>query len=310
MRRTGRGRGDPGAEDDRAGRPRRGQLHDPEILAGGEVGILPPTQRLVEVLGPVHVSDRHHHNLELHVHDVGSAPFDVSGLRQCHQAGPVPLGLVLTSALAPPIIEVRNAPRITRRRWLVDRCARATRSAAVVVPVPTGRRAVPACGGIMRQPATPMHGGMTCRTRRRRPGRAREALPSGPGRDGGEVAGHGGVARAGQAAGHWRSARPLPSPGPQFHDRGGFYALCVKNPPRSSGISTYEQDQTRMVRKRRLDALSARTPDRAVHAWRRWPWPGRACLLAGDSAGARGIGGRAALRMSSRSFATKLPAVL
>jgi hypothetical protein len=39
---------------------------------------------------PVLVSDRQHHNLELHVHDIGSAPFDVSCLAQCHQADPVP----------------------------------------------------------------------------------------------------------------------------------------------------------------------------------------------------------------------------
>ena len=72
--RARRGGGDPGAEDDRALRARRCQLHHPEVRTGGEVGILPPPQRLIEVLGPVHVGDRHHHNLELHVHDLGSSP--------------------------------------------------------------------------------------------------------------------------------------------------------------------------------------------------------------------------------------------
>src|SRR6266496_2007190 len=54
-----------------------------------------------------------------------------------------------------------------------------------------------------------------------------------------------------------RPARPAPSPGPHLHDRGGFYVPLVKNPPRSWGISAYEQDQTRMVRKHRRRLLLA-----------------------------------------------------
>jgi len=50
------------------------QLHHPEIGTRGEVGILPPPQRHVELLGPVHVGDRHHHNLKFHVHDRNSSP--------------------------------------------------------------------------------------------------------------------------------------------------------------------------------------------------------------------------------------------
>jgi hypothetical protein len=66
-----RGR-DPGAEDHRARRARRRQLHDPEVRAGGEVGVQPPPELLVEVPGPVHVGDRQHDDLELHVHFRGS----------------------------------------------------------------------------------------------------------------------------------------------------------------------------------------------------------------------------------------------
>jgi hypothetical protein len=40
------GRGDPGFEDDRAHRAQRCQLHHPEVLTCGVVGILPPAQCL------------------------------------------------------------------------------------------------------------------------------------------------------------------------------------------------------------------------------------------------------------------------
>jgi len=49
-------------------------LYHPGIRAGEEVGIEAPSQRLVEVLGPVHIRDGHHHNLEFHVHGRGSNP--------------------------------------------------------------------------------------------------------------------------------------------------------------------------------------------------------------------------------------------
>ena len=65
-------RGDPSADDDRARRAGRGQLHHPEVRAGGEVGLQPSAQAPVEVLGLVHVRDRHHHDLQFHVHYFGS----------------------------------------------------------------------------------------------------------------------------------------------------------------------------------------------------------------------------------------------
>jgi hypothetical protein len=56
--------------------PEPGGVHPypPGNPAGDEVGIEAPSQRLVEVLGPVHISDGHHHNLEFHVHGRGSDP--------------------------------------------------------------------------------------------------------------------------------------------------------------------------------------------------------------------------------------------
>src|SRR5581483_6571149 len=67
--RTGRGGRDIGAEDDRAGRAGRGYLYQPEVRPGREVGVQAPAQPGVEGLGPVHVGDRQHHDLEPQVHD-------------------------------------------------------------------------------------------------------------------------------------------------------------------------------------------------------------------------------------------------
>src|SRR6266851_1760607 len=99
--RTRRGRRDPGAEDDRALGGGRGQLHHPEVLTGGAVGIQPPAQRLVEVLGLVHVGHGHHHDLEFHVHDCDSFPVDAGGLCRCHLVAPG-LTIALTGVRSPP----------------------------------------------------------------------------------------------------------------------------------------------------------------------------------------------------------------
>src|SRR6266567_840265 len=63
------------------------------------------------------------------------------------------------------------------------------------------------------------------------------------------------------------SARPAPSPRPHLHDRGGFYVRLVKNPPRSWRISTYEQDQTHIVRKHRHGLLFAALTTAAASEW-------------------------------------------
>src|SRR5688500_9593162 len=49
------GRGDPIADDDRALRARRRELHLPEVRVGDVVDVLPKPQRLVEVFGPIDV---------------------------------------------------------------------------------------------------------------------------------------------------------------------------------------------------------------------------------------------------------------
>src|SRR4029450_2952804 len=67
---------DPLADDDRAGRPGRGQLHDvhvvadPGVVVDGEPGLL-----AVEALGPFHVGDRDDHHLELPVHAASPRAF-------------------------------------------------------------------------------------------------------------------------------------------------------------------------------------------------------------------------------------------
>ena len=46
----------------------RRQLDDAEVLVGDEVGVLPPSQRLVELLGPVDIRDGYDDDLAFHVH--------------------------------------------------------------------------------------------------------------------------------------------------------------------------------------------------------------------------------------------------
>ena len=70
LHRARRGRGHASAEDDRACRPGRGQLHHAVVGPADVIGVEPPAQRLVEVLGFVHVGDRYHHDLESVVHDL------------------------------------------------------------------------------------------------------------------------------------------------------------------------------------------------------------------------------------------------
>ena len=81
--RAGRGRRDVRAELDRARRARRRELDDPEAVIEGEVGVEPPSEPPVELLRAVDIRDGDDDHLELHVHDAGSFPFDVSGLCQC-----------------------------------------------------------------------------------------------------------------------------------------------------------------------------------------------------------------------------------
>ena len=49
----------------------RSELHYPKVITGGEVGIQPPAQPDVKLLGAVYVGNRQHHDLESHVHGQG-----------------------------------------------------------------------------------------------------------------------------------------------------------------------------------------------------------------------------------------------
>jgi hypothetical protein len=65
--RTWRGRRDSLAEVDRGRRARRCELHDPERVADGKVGVEPPARVAVEALGAFDVRNRDDGDLELHV---------------------------------------------------------------------------------------------------------------------------------------------------------------------------------------------------------------------------------------------------
>ena len=60
-------RGDVLAEDDRGRRAGRRELDDAEVVAGGEVGVEPPAEILVELLGAIDFRNRDHGDLKLHV---------------------------------------------------------------------------------------------------------------------------------------------------------------------------------------------------------------------------------------------------
>ena len=63
-------RDDPFADDDRAARPRRGELDDPVALADLSVVVHVEAELLgVKGLGTVHVRDGHHNDFERPIHD-------------------------------------------------------------------------------------------------------------------------------------------------------------------------------------------------------------------------------------------------
>lgn len=47
---------------------RRRQLNRPDVVAECKVAIQPPSQALIEALGPIHIGDGQRHDLELHLH--------------------------------------------------------------------------------------------------------------------------------------------------------------------------------------------------------------------------------------------------
>jgi hypothetical protein len=65
--RARRGRGEPGAERDRDAGARGRELDDAKAVEGGVVGVEPPAQALVELLGPVDVGYRDDLDLQVHV---------------------------------------------------------------------------------------------------------------------------------------------------------------------------------------------------------------------------------------------------
>src|ERR1700685_4220988 len=59
--------GDPGAEDNRARRPRRRDLDNPEAFAWGDIRVKSPAKRHVELLGSIDVGNREDDDLQLEV---------------------------------------------------------------------------------------------------------------------------------------------------------------------------------------------------------------------------------------------------
>src|SRR5690348_11324878 len=56
------------AELDRARRMGRRELHRPDVVADDQVDVEPPSEALVEALGPIDIGDGQRHDLERHVH--------------------------------------------------------------------------------------------------------------------------------------------------------------------------------------------------------------------------------------------------
>ena len=68
--------------------PGRRQLHDPEPALPGEIGIQAPSERLIEVFGPIHVGHRYHDHFELQVHGRSSFPSGPIAVTPPYGVGP------------------------------------------------------------------------------------------------------------------------------------------------------------------------------------------------------------------------------
>ena len=73
LNRSRRGGREPLAEHDGARRAGRCHLHEPPVVAAGEIGVQPPTQALVEALGAIDVGHGNDDDLELQVGRCGGA---------------------------------------------------------------------------------------------------------------------------------------------------------------------------------------------------------------------------------------------
>src|ERR1700728_4902041 len=99
----------------------RRELDDPEVIAGGDVGVKPPAEGSVEVLGPVYVADGHRHDLKPHI---DTAHADLHRRPVLVRCLPVTVG-VLTQAFA---IKTKDQIRVwgcsgghpgwSRRAWV------------------------------------------------------------------------------------------------------------------------------------------------------------------------------------------------
>ncbi len=110
----------PLAEDDRALRAGRCQLHHPEVLTGCEVGIHAPPQAPVEALGAIDVGHRQDDDLELHFdHPSARVPGCVftAHLRAAHRGlhGLVVSGIIRAHLMTCPAHPMRALEHEVRR---------------------------------------------------------------------------------------------------------------------------------------------------------------------------------------------------
>jgi hypothetical protein len=60
------------AEVDRALRVGRSELHRPDLVAEGQVGVQPPSDAPIEALRPIDIGNGQRHHLEPHVHTLSA----------------------------------------------------------------------------------------------------------------------------------------------------------------------------------------------------------------------------------------------
>ena len=79
LRGAGRGRGDVLAEDHRGVGAGRGELDHAVIVRAGEIGVEPPAELCIKLLGAFDVGNRDHDDLELQVDRRGGLGFGGGG---------------------------------------------------------------------------------------------------------------------------------------------------------------------------------------------------------------------------------------
>ncbi len=83
----------------------RCQLHNAGVIAGGEVGVRPPTQAQVEAPGAIHVGHGEDDDLELHLDRPGAWPLGCGSLYT---------GVLIVASIGLAVSGMSVSPRLTR----------------------------------------------------------------------------------------------------------------------------------------------------------------------------------------------------